>query len=84
MGRAGDTDQPWTGDGSDAQDAFMAWGAGHLPFGTGTTLCAHNQTQLAALPWLYLKGVSTSGMSTALEDQLGPEVKACQREWYCA
>ncbi|SCZ84992.1 hypothetical protein NSMM_330012 [Nitrosomonas mobilis] len=28
----------------------------------------------AALPWLYLKGVSTGEMATALEVLVGPEV----------
>ena len=36
----------------------------------------------AALPWLYLHGVSTGDMREALAALVGPEAKVCRRRWW--
>ena len=49
--------------------------SGDVPLGVGAAYVRKTKTLEAALPWLYLKGVSSGEMGAALEVLVGPQAK---------
>ncbi len=71
----GDSDGDRTGDGASVQSPQLTGRAGHLPLEARSPVCAQDGEFGAAIPWMYLKDVSTGEMQAALEVLLGPEAK---------
>ncbi len=69
--RRADRDRP--GHGADPEGALEDGRACGVPLGAGPAYVRKAKSIEAALPWLYLKGISTGEMGAALKALLGPD-----------
>jgi len=75
--------------GESGESPSQRWSSGHLSFDAGSPYVRKARSLSAALPWLYLKDISSGEMEAAQEVLVGAEAKGLsastvarlKREW---